>query len=175
MAYSVIQNCSITHQDSSILLPYIDTTESIAYRLNNYSYNPGIDIQCTTIFTPCNAVVIQVAIESDNTYMITLQYSTDICLRFTNVVEPYVSSGDLIKVDTEIGRCNGYVHFELLTTQPGKVLWSVWIDPLKLYKNDPIQVFDGTIVFDNTVTLEYSWPEKYFVESYPPGYVGGDG
>ena len=174
MSYGVIQNCSITHQDSDILLPFIDDIGSPEYRLNNKNLHDGINIQCTRVYTPCNAVVLQSCKLLDG-FCIILQYSNEICLRFTHLVESYVVAGQLIEVDTEIGRCDDFVHFEYLRVDDYEPRWLVRIGPIQLYKHNPNDVFNGEISFDNSVILEYPWPEKYFVESYPPGYIGGDG
>ena len=176
MPYGIIENCSITHSNCNILLPWIEDIDSIQYRLNNNCLHPGINLQCTSIYTPCNGVVIRVAKWDDySKYVIVVQYSSSICLLFSNVDKPFVTEGQLITAGTNIGVCTDYVHFEFLTSEPSNVVWIVRIYTLQLYKNNPMQVFDGSIVFDNSITLEYDWPEKYFQESYPPGYIGGDG
>ncbi len=174
MPYGVIQNCIITHANSVILLPYIDSEDSPEYRINKHTLHDGINLQCTNVYSPCNAVVIQAAL-CDTGYCIILQYSTSICLRFANIDECLVVPGQLILSDTLIGKCSNYVHFEYLNIQPSIPSWIVRVSSLELYKHNPILVLDGSIEFDDEVVLEYPWPDKYFKESYPPGYIGGGG
>lgn len=173
MYYGTIKSCTVSHTDATIVLPYIDSIHTRNYILNGKSLHSGIDIICRKIYTPCNCVILSTA-KVEETYSIILQYSVDICLRFTNLKSVNVAPGNLILAESEIATSNSYVHVEYLTTSINSIQpWTIRIGPLQLYKHDPLPILDGSFVFDNTIQLENEYDDQYFTQSYPPGYVEG--
>ena len=165
MAYGTIYDCSVTKENSDILLPYIIDDKSTEYKLNDNKFHSGIHLKCNSaVYAPCNCVVIQIT-QYDDMMSVTVQYSRSISIRYSHLDSVSVGIGDLIVVDTELGKCTSYVHLELLTTTPDEIEWVVRIgSSVVMYKNNPMQLFDGTIEFDHTI-VEVETDEEEFEDS----------
>lgn len=173
MDYGIITRCTISHTDSPIILPYIESTEEINYVRNKKQLHSGIDIGCTNVYTPCNCVILSTT-NVDDFGAIILQYSASICLRFTHFKSVDVVPGQLVTVDSKLGVADSFIHVEYLDTNVNNIQdWIIRIGPLQLYKHNPISILDGTFVFNNEVQLENDYDDKYFTQTYPPGYVEG--
>lgn len=168
MPYGTINDCIITKRNSLILLPYIVSIDSKEYKLNQYELHDGVDIQCNDVYTPCNCVILQV-INVDDYIGVLLQYSVDICLRFTHLKSVDVTPGQLVYSDTKIGEAYQFVHFEYLNiVKPDQETnWLVRFGPIQLYKCDPMLILDKSIVFNNTIMMEQDWGDLGDVQSSP--------
>ena len=172
MGYGDYYNCILTHANSTILVPWIPDASGSAYIHNHHKLNLGIDISGTTLYCPCNGVIIFKG-SSDLNNCIILQYSKDILLKFNNVIEDNVVEGQPVIKDSIIGRCKDFIHFEYLSTIPDK-----YDRPFMLYDNryfyrDPDIVLSQVIKFDDNIQLDPIYPDKYYKENYPPNYIGG--
>lgn len=169
MSYGMYNDCILTHSNSVIVLPWISQVNSIEYKLNKNQFHYGVNLTGNTIYAPCNSVVV-FAGYVDSFYGVIIQYDVNTYLRFTHLSQIGVISGDLIVVDTLIGHCTDYFHFEYLSTT-----WcnteSIAIGGVVLYKHNPNSILNREFIFDNSVQLVPNNLDKYYQEAYPPGYI----
>ena len=151
---TLLKDCILTHQDSEVLRTYDISMGSETYHL-------GIDIKASDIYCPCSGVVIYDGLVEYKPSC-TIQYSANICLRFTNMLELNVVAGQLVSYDTCIGKADEYVHFEYLTSEPNDPNFRVFFNSTisyYMYKHDPMLVLTGNIQFDNTPVVDRYIPE----------------
>lgn len=142
---SILKNCVITHQNSKILKEY-DVAAGTKV------YHTGIDIEASDIYSPCYGVCIYNGLV-DGQPSCTIQYSQNICLRYTHLKEVFVSAGSLVEYNQKIGLADKYVHFENLTSERAYPYFRVFFNSDKsyfMYKHDPMLILSGNTVFDNT-------------------------
>lgn len=141
----ILKHCIITHQDSEVIRDY-------ALALGSDTYHTGIDIKADTIYCPCQGVVIYSGLV-DSKPSCTVQYSNNICLRFTHLQSLNVSAGNIIEADCAIGRADEFVHFEYLTseqTYPNfRVFFNAQAYSYYMYKHDPYLVLLGNVHFEH--------------------------
>jgi len=141
----IITNCVITHEDSEILKEYDVKTGSKVY-------HTGVDIKATTLYTPCQGVCIFTGLVS-NKPSCTIQYSQNICIRYTHLKEVSIEAGQLVEYNQNIGIADKYVHFEYLTSEPIYPSFRVFFCATVsyyMYKHDPMLILEGNVVFDNS-------------------------
>lgn len=141
----IIKNCVITHKDSEIIKSY-DAMQG------SNCFHTGVDIKASELYTPCCGVCIYTGL-IDNRPSCTIQYSPNICIRYTHLKEVHVSQGQLIQYDQKIGIADEYVHFEYLTSERSYPYFRVFFQSevsYYMYKHDPMLVLSGNAVFDNT-------------------------
>lgn len=173
MATNIIKNCLITKSDCKIIKPFIDNVKSYQYRLYK-GYHPGIDLECKTVYAPCNITMLYQGYDEDRRRCIVLQYDGDICLRFSNLSSISLKN-EFQKVykGDELGKCNKFVHFEILSY----FIQSDWrvrvldreyskLDPTayaqpdyawnlqSIYRNNPL-LDDGSIELDDSIQTEF--------------------
>lgn len=139
----------ITHQNSEVLKTY-------GIVQNSKEYHTGIDILGKDIFCPCNGVCIYVGLV-DSQLSCTIQYSQNICLRFSNMAYLDINQGDVVSYDQKIGQADKYIHFEYLTSERTYPYFRVFFNSTQsyyMYKHDPMLVLSGNVVFDNTTKLQ---------------------
>lgn len=140
----ILNNCIITHENSEILKYYGVTSSGT-------SYHTGVDIEGTNIYCPCKGVCIFNGL-IENKPSCTVQYSNNICLRFTHLKEVNVNEGQLVEYDSIIGIADKYVHFEYLTSENTYPHFRVFFNAQNsyfMYKHDPMLVLSGNTGFDN--------------------------
>ena len=143
----IIKDCDITHSDCKVVHEYIDNDPK--------GYYLGIDLETDVVFSPCFSVCLAVGKCEMGQYLI-LQYNEEICLRFTNLLEVYVTPGQLIRADDLLATSDKFVHFELLTIDENSTNARVYIaQNLWLYKHDPNSILDGLIRFDPIPVYEF--------------------
>lgn len=142
---TILKDCIITHKDSYLLKSY-------DVMMGSSSYHVGVDIEASEVYSPCRGVCIYSGLV-DNKLSCTVQYSSNICLRFTNLSEVSVEAGQIIYYDQLIGIADKYVHFEYLTSEKNEPNFRVFFNSnisYYMYKHDPMLVLTGNIQFDNT-------------------------
>ena len=142
--YKTYKDCMITKGDARVLLPYISDNRSDMYKLNK-GYHTGIDIEASEVYNMYTGTVIQVGIEEDNSYAVTVEYNGDIALRYMNLLKAYVTPGDYIYLGAFIGSANKFVHFEYVNTRKDDSIWPVRVGEKTYYKHDPEVIFDGRL------------------------------
>lgn len=142
----ILTNCLITHKDSEIVKSYdIYAGSGI--------YHTGIDIRTDSVYCPCQGVVIYDGLVEKQPSC-TVQYSQNICLRFTHLKSLYVTSGQIIEAGQEIGIADSFVHFEYLTSEQWypnfRIFFNAYENSYYMYKHDPYLVLNGNIQFEET-------------------------
>ena len=166
MAQQILKNCIITHTDALV-------TKTYDVRAGSNEYHVGVDVEAETIYCPCYGVCIYNGL-IDNKPSCTIQYSENICLRFTHLEEVLVEQGALVAYDVPIGIADEYVHFEYLTSEQTYPYFRVFFNcnqSYYMYKHDPMLVLTGNTVFDNSPRLEE--PDGLFTALYEDG-LGAD-
>lgn len=180
MPSQILRNCIITHKDSEIVRSYDVYAGSGVYHV-------GVDIKADDVFTPCQCVVIYDGLVEKRP-SITIQYSTNICLRFTHLKKSSVISGEVLEKDAKIGEADEFVHFEYLTseqTYPNfRVFFNAQHDSYFMYKHNPYLVLEQNIRFEEklltnaqSITSEdYESRMRAFseLEEKHPGFFGDD-
>ena len=141
----ILNNCILTHTDSEILKFYDVSTSS-------QIFHTGVDILADEIYTTCKGVCIYNGL-IDEQPSCTIQYSQNICLRFSHLKEVSVEQGQLVSYNQQIGLADKYVHFEYLTSERSYPYFRVFFNANQsyfMYKHDPMLVLSGNTVFDNT-------------------------
>lgn len=167
MAKQIIKNCVITHTDAVI-------TKTYNVRSGLEEYHLGVDVEAENVYCPCYGVCIYNGL-LDNKPSCTVQYSENICLRFTHLREVLVEPGDLVTYDQQIALADEYVHFEYLTSEQSYPYFRVFFcceQSYYLYKHDPMLILSGNTVFDNTPRLEE--PAGLFTSLYEDGLGPGE-
>ena len=143
---TVLKDCIITNSDAEVVRSYTVALGEDAYHL-------GIDLIADQVYCPCYGVAIYTGL-IDGLPSCTVQYSNNICLRFTHLSEVQVNAGDLIVASQVIGLADEYVHFEYLTSEATTPAFRVFFNASQtsyyLYKHDPMLVLLGNVQFDNT-------------------------
>ena len=142
--YKHLSNSEITQSASDIIVPFIDNKNHEWYPTYG-GYHTGIDISGESIYSYRSGVVTQIGTTSDNLYTIVIQYTANVSLRYANLSSVFVSEGDVIQQGQYIGIAKKFVHFEYLTAEQGTSRWPVRVDKLTYYKQNPEQLFDGTV------------------------------
>lgn len=151
----IIENCIITHKNSEV-------AKSYDVKAGSEIYHTGIDIKAKDVFCPCNGVCIFTGLIEEKPSC-TVQYSPNICLRFTNLKEVCVAQGQVIEPDTKVGVADKFVHFEYLTSEQNFPNFRVFFNATVsyyMYKHDPMLVLSGNTVFQNRhIAKDYSYTE----------------
>lgn len=168
--YGSIENCVVTHTNAYIKLPWIDSVDSRYYRRNNNSFHSGIDLLASSVYTPCNCVILEVALCSKNLYSVLYQYSADMCIKYSNLSSVSISDGELVLADSLIGTAKDYVHIEYWSSVVHIPRWVCRFGPLQMYKHDPTDIVSGKFEFNNEIQLDVE-PETE--GPHPPDYVEG--
>lgn len=138
----MIKNCILTHENSA--------------ELNTWSSKPpyytGIRLSASSAYTPCDCVVVYVGQSDNKTMTVIIQYDSNIALKYDNLFTCEVSQGDALEEGSLIGRCNKYLHFELLTSVALNSEWDVKVGSLTYYKQNPQMIAEGKFTFDSDVT-----------------------
>ena len=166
MSKIIIKDCIITLKDSEVLKEYGED--------RYYNYHTGIDLKAKEIYSPFRGVVVQKCFVDDiEHYGIVLQYSENICLRFTNLKECYVVSGSTVETNQKVGLADGFVHFEYLTSEENYPSFKVFLtNEVAFFKHDPWLILSGNILFDQGhLSIEYTTEKEYetwkaFYDSY---------
>ena len=141
----ILKDCIITHKDSELIKTY-DVKAGLDV------FHTGIDIKCSELYSPCYGVCIYNGL-IDGRPSCTIQYSHNISLRYMHLYEVLVEAGQLIPENTLIGKADGYVHFEYLTSERSYPYFRVFFNAqnsYSLYKHDPMLVITGNVQFDHT-------------------------
>lgn len=176
----ILKNCIITHKDSEVVRSY-------DVYAGSGTYHVGIDIKASDVYTPCQSVVIYDGLV-ENKPSITIQYSPNICLRFTHLKKNTVISGEVLEKDDKIGEADEFVHFEYLTseqTYPNfRVFFNAQEESYFMYKHDPYLVLEQNIRFEEKLLTQaksissedYEARMKAFseLEERYPGFFGDD-
>ena len=134
-------NCPITNQNSEIL-------QSWSIGKKNHT---GVDVQGSDVHSICDGVVIQLGQATNKTYAITVQYSTNQCVRYSNLSSVDVSAGQIVEKGQLLGQCKEFVHFEYLTTYiDSSQIFTVRIGTQTYYKHDPQCIIDGSILLSGS-------------------------
>lgn len=158
--YSIIENCTVTRTTSSVLYPYIDSDASDWYEKYG-GFHTGIDIQCKSVHSVCQGVVLLVGTDFDSgLYEITIQYDAHRGFRYCNLSSVRVEAGDTIKNGQWIADAEDFVHFEYIDTTSGDPEWVCHIGEQDYYKHDPYPYADGSITLPDDTSLDtYIVPE----------------
>ena len=151
---TILQNCIITHEDSEVIKVY-------DVMMGSNAYHTGIDIKAENVYCPCKGVVIYSGLV-ENKPSVTIQYSPNICLRYTNLKQTNVVAGQLIYDNQNIGIADGHVHFEYLTSEKNEPNFRVFFNSKVsyfMYKHDPMLVLEGNIQFDHTPMAQQNVPQ----------------
>lgn len=147
--YGYIKNCPITHTDAMIIRPWEYSTDD---------FHTGIDLFCDRVYSICSGVVIELDKSIDNTYVVTVQYTDDIIVRYLHLAATAVAFGQIVKIDDIIGTAEEYVHFEYATKQNS--MFSVRLsNALGFFKHDPYEVAAGIITLLDSGMTDYEPPE----------------
>ncbi|MCM1226429.1 MAG: M23 family metallopeptidase [Clostridium sp.] len=132
----------ITDSDKGIRLPWIDDKKDSLYKENGY--HTGIDIYADNVYSFASGVVISVG-KTDKFYAVTVQYDSNIALRYLNLMTVSVSAGQAVQAGFNIGAADKYVHFEYVTKSKDNSMWSVRIGTETYYKHDPMKITGGQV------------------------------
>lgn len=138
----ILKNCIVTHKDSKV-------TRWYTFDTNANSYHLGVDIEASEVYCPCPGSVIYVG-SIEGYQSCTVQYSANICLRFMHLKEVAVGMGDIVEVNSLVGKADKYVHFEYLTSEQTYPNFRVLFNgetSYYMYKHDPNLVLSGNVQF----------------------------
>lgn len=141
----IIPDCKLIHGDGHIIQQW-DVSDPC-------SYHTGIDMHAYNIYSISSGVVIECDMDSDNIYVVTVQYDIDTVLRYMHMDSVQVEFGQILKDQTCIGKADNYVHFEYATRTPSD--WPVRISDLNFYKHDPYPVLAGYILLPDSGYTDY--------------------
>lgn len=173
---ATISKCPITKSNAKIVRSWIVDKNSTAFK-NHGGYHTGIDLQCTTVYSVCYGVVIELGMHDEGYYFVTVQYDKDNCVRYMHLKSESVTLGSLVAKDDEIGEANKYVHFEYLTSKEGQPSLPVRIDTVTFYKQNPTNIAKSglgdsagmdlysayQVNITGKVTVDYSTIDKYII------------
>lgn len=164
--YKVYSYSPITKSETAILKPWIDSKKSNLY--NSYkTLHSGLDIQAHDVYGFQSGVVTHIGKDEDNYYTVTVQYSSNVSLRYGHMLNVYVKSGEILFVGSYIGISYKYVHFEYVTISKGNSQWPVRIGSITYYKQNPEPLISGDTVL-NANDWSQIYNAKYYTdESYP--------
>lgn len=124
----------ITDSDKGIRLPWIGDKKDSLYKENGY--HTGIDIYADNVYSFASGVVISVG-KTDKFYAVTVQYDSNIALRYLHLKTVSVRAGQAVQAGFNIGTADKYVHFEYVTKIKDSSMWSVRIGTETYYKQNP--------------------------------------
>ena len=142
MANDVIKNCIITKKDSRVLKYPNFNSFTECY--------PAVDIEANEIYSPCYGLLI-----SDSNYFdkhaLIVQYSGNICVKFSNLKSVTVDLGSVIVEGQLLGYANNYTIFEYLTSEIQTPAFREFLpNGLTAYKHDPMLILNGNVKFQNS-------------------------
>lgn len=130
-----ILNCRLTGSDSTI-------TKSFGKQKDG-TFHTGCDIVADSVYSVCTSVVVNIAKEKNNTFIVTAQYDSDRCVRYGNLSELAVKLGQPIVDGQLVGHAAKSVHFEYcVKSQQSKFPFRVGSQTY--YKIDPYEVIGGS-------------------------------
>ena len=133
-----ILNCRVTKSDTQI-------TKFFGKQVDG-TWHTGCDITAHNVYSICDGVVINIAKEQAGTFVVTVQYDNNRCVRYGNLSDVEVSLGKPIVDGQMVGRAAKSVHFEYcLKNQTSRFPFRV--GSATYYKTDPIQIIRDEIAF----------------------------
>lgn len=126
-----VLNCTLTQSDTEIIKHYGKQEDG--------TYHTGVDVAATSVFSICNSVVIDIAVDSNGKHVVTVQYDADRCIRYSNLVIVAVRLGEPIRRGYRIGEVAGHVHFELLSRTPANS-FPVRVGAVTYFRVDPTAI-----------------------------------
>ena len=145
--YKHLSDLEITQSDTDIIVPFIDNKKHTWYQKYG-GFHTGVDITGESIYAYRSGVVTQIGTSFDNLYSVVIQYTAKVSLRYANLSSVLVTEGDVIRQGQYIGIAKQFVHFEYLTSEKGNSKWPVRVGKLTNFKQNPEQLFDGTVVLN---------------------------
>lgn len=143
MIYKTYKYSRITGESAIATAPWIDNESDLWYAQYG-GYHSGIDITAETVYSYASGVVLQVGAD-EQFKAITIQYSSNIILRYLHMDNVLVKPGQVVYSGQEIGTAHKYVHFEYASRVQGTSMWPVRIGAITYYKQNPELVIDGII------------------------------
>lgn len=145
--YKHLPNLEITQSDADIIVPFIDNKKHPWYQTYG-GFHTGVDITCESVYAYRSGVVTQIGTSFDNRYSVVVQYTAKVSLRYDNLSSVFVTEGKVIRQGQYIGIAKQFVHFEYLTSEKGNSKWPVRVGKLTYFKQNPEQLFDGTVILN---------------------------
>ena len=111
-------------------------------------YHTGVDIQTTQVYSVCEGVVIEIGNNIEG-ITVSVQYNVNICVRYCCLQNTELTLGQGIHMGDLVGTTEDFVRFEYAITDKLESLWPVRINILQYYKQDPINIVEGTTILQN--------------------------
>lgn len=133
-----ILNCRVTKSDTQV-------TKFFGKQVDG-TWHTGCDITAQNVYSICDGVVINIAKEQSSTFVVTVQYNANRCVRYGNLVSVEVTLGKPIVDGQMVGRAAKSVHFEYCVKDSvSKFPFRVGLSTY--YKVDPIDLIADKIAF----------------------------
>lgn len=155
----LLRNCPIINSDAEVIDVWCiadDTPGNASPYSSNSMYNhSGVDLKRFTIksksdinevFSICYGSVVAVNFDLDG-FVVTVQYDSEKCVRYCNLLSVYVTIGQAVKYGDKIGIYRDYVHFEYAISTESDSSWAVRIGDLTYYKADPMPVLQNRYLY----------------------------
>jgi len=161
----VYNNCVITHQNSRVIIPYIDSKQSEDFKKYK-TLNLGVDLQGRSIYTISSGTISQITSSS----VLIVGENKD--AYFYSNIEPneFLEEGDRIESGGYIGETKNSVHFEYL--QNMKTSSSLQIGSKVYYRIDPTTILEENILRGKDINIRLQTDpefaeEKLYYDSHP--------
>lgn len=120
----------------------------------------GALIRCSTVYSISEGKVIEVGLDTDSLYVITIQYTPSDLFRYCRLSSVDVSLNDYIVPTDKLGvSTDGQLRFEYCTLEPD--LYPVRISDKTYYKQDPSVILND----DRKLYMSQAALEKFFIKN----------
>lgn len=141
---------------STLTGKYISDTDIKSKWKFSKPYVTGYDIFCSEVHNVAYGQVVYIGYEPDGTFTVNVKSNSGEILRYGNLRKVNIRTGQYAKEGESIGNVKEYVHFEYCTRWQGTSIFPVRVNSYCYYKQDPVDILEGTYVVFPGKELEAS-------------------
>lgn len=139
----------ITKTDTVVIQSWSVSTQ---YERQNLKINPGIDLQCDTVYSICNGCIVYIGEDPNrhNKKVVLVQYTTNLFFLYANLLSVSIHLNDIVATGQLIGSSDHFVHFETLQLDYSNSQLRIFIYDKTYYKIDPTPYATGSIKLNDS-------------------------
>ena len=129
-------------------------------------YVTGYDVYASTIYSVTYGKVMYVGQEPDGTFTISIACNSNEMFRYSNVIQLFVGSSDIVTSGTKLGVVDKYVHFEYISRWQGESRFPVRVNQYLYFKQDPHDILEGTYMPSSDLPVQYDPSRNRSIVTY---------
>lgn len=133
---------NITRQDSTVITPYIESTNDKNY-LKYHKLCSGVILSGTDVYSITSGHILLANKNEQGLYTIMVQQYAHQGFAYCLLDTICVNFNDIVLEGVKLGTCKKQMRFEYLNTSKGTSPWAVRVMGITYYKHDPMDIAIG--------------------------------